>query len=239
VTLLDVDGLQTGYGALPVVHGINVQVDANEVVAVVGPNGAGKTSLVKAIMGQLPIMAGTVTFDGTDLARVRPAARQRLGMATVPQTGSTFPDLSVEDNLRVSFSSLAGDAIGNAVSAAYEMFPVLGERRKQLAKTLSGGERQMLAFSSGIGTDPRFIALDEPTTGLAPTIVDGLVEKILDFRESGASILWVIEEEPLLILPHVDRVYVLNAGSVQAEMGADELMADTSLQALFFGTEMP
>jgi ABC-type branched-subunit amino acid transport system ATPase component len=207
------------------------------VVAVVGPNGAGKTSLVKAIVGQLPLMGGTVTFDGQDLGRIKAADRQALGMAVVPQSDNTFPDLTVHENLRVSYSTLGRDDAARAIEAAFEMFPVLGERREQLAKTLSGGERQMLAFASGIGTNPRFIALDEPTTGLAPTIVDGLVEKILEFREQGASILWVIEEDPLLILPHVDRVYVLNAGTVQAEMAAGDLMADTSLHALFFGTE--
>ncbi len=235
--LLDVKDLRTGYGTLPVVHGVSLSVDPNEVVAIVGPNGAGKTSIVKAIMGQLPLMGGSVTFDGRDLRQIRPAARHRLGMSTVPQIGSTFPDLTVEDNLRVSFSSLPRDEIGGAIEAIYEMFPVLSERRRQLARTLSGGERQMLAFGSGVGTRPRFLALDEPTTGLAPTIIDSLVEKILEYRQSGASILWVIEEEPLLILPHVDRVYVLNSGAVQAEMPAQELLADRSLQSLFFGTE--
>lgn len=235
--LLEVNDLHTGYGTLPVVHGVSLSVDANEIVAIVGPNGAGKTSIVKAIMGQLPVMGGTVTFDGQDLSQIRPAARQRLGMSTVPQIGSTFPDLTVEDNLSVSFSSLTKEAIPQAIEATYLMFPVLSERRRQLARTLSGGERQMLAFGSGIGTGPRFLALDEPTTGLAPTIIDSLVDKIMEFRESGASILWVIEEEPLLILPHVDRVYVLNSGVVQAEMRAEELLADRSLHSLFFGTE--
>jgi branched-chain amino acid transport system ATP-binding protein len=235
--LLQVSDLQTGYGKLPVVHGVSLSVDANEVVAIVGPNGAGKTSIIKAISGQLPLMAGSVTFDGRDMSTVQAAGRQRLGMSVVPQSGNTFPDLTVSDNLRVSFSTMAREDAMLAIEHAFAMFPVLGERRDQLAKTLSGGERQMLAFASGIGTDPRFIALDEPTTGLAPTIVDGLVAKILEFREQGASILWVIEEDPLLILPHVDRVYVLNAGTLQAEMAASALMADTSLHALFFGTE--
>ena len=236
--LLAVEDLSTGYGSLPVVHGVSLTVDVNEIVAIVGPNGAGKTSFVKAVMGQLPLMGGSMTFDGRDLAKVKPAGRQGLGMAYVPQSGSTFPDLTVEDNLRVSFSTVEGGP-GAAIEATFARFPVLGERRKQLAKTLSGGERQMLAFSSGIGTQPTFIALDEPTTGLAPTIVDGLVEEILAFRNAGASILWVVEEDPLLILPNVDRVYVLNAGSVQIEMAADELMADTALHELFFGVEAP
>lgn len=235
--LLEVSGLQTGYGKLPVVHGVSLSVDVNEVVAIVGPNGAGKSSIIKAIAGQLPLMAGSIQFDGRDLSTVSAAGRQPLGMSVVPQSGNTFPDLTVEDNLRVSFSTLAREDAAVAIDAAFAMFPVLGERTNQPAKTLSGGERQMLAFASGIGTNPRFIALDEPTTGLAPTIVDGLVEKILTFREGGTSILWVIEEDPLLILPHVDRVYVLNSGNIQAEMPAAQLMADTSLHALFFGIE--
>lgn len=236
MSLLATD-VRTGYGSLPVVHDVSLRVEEQEVVAIVGPNGAGKSSLVKAIMGQLPLMGGSVVFDGVDLATIRPAGRQAAGMAYVPQTGSTFPDLTVEDNLRVSFSTLDGASIAAAIEATFAQFPVLGERRKQLAKTLSGGERQMLAFSSGVGTQPRFIALDEPTTGLAPRIVDGLVEEILAYRARGASILWVVEEDPLVILPHVDRVYVLSAGSVQTEMSASELMADTALQELFFGTE--
>ena len=235
--LLEVNDLQTGYGKLPVVHGVSLAVDSNEVVAIVGPNGAGKTSIIKAISGQLPLMGGSVSFDGQDISLLPAPRRQGIGMSVVPQSGSTFPDLTVADNLRVSFSTMARDDVAVAIDSAFEMFPVLGERSDQLAKTLSGGERQMLAFASGIGTDPRFIALDEPTTGLAPTIVDGLVEKILEFRAGGSSILWVIEEDPLLILPHVDRVYVVNSGSIQAEMPAAELMADTSLHALFFGIE--
>jgi branched-chain amino acid transport system ATP-binding protein len=235
MSLLNVTGLETGYGRLPVLHDVSLRVEPNELVAVVGPNGAGKTSLVKAIFGLLPAMKGSIAFEGTDITGVATMRRNALGMVMVPQTGNTFPDLTVEDNLIVSFSTLDKDASEAALAASYAMFPRLDERRRQPAKTLSGGERQMLAFASGIGTGPRLLALDEPTTGLAPTIVQGLVDKIVAFRDGGASVLWVIEENPLEVLPVVDRVYVLNNGAIQAEMPAEDLLADDSLHQMFFG----
>ncbi len=237
MSFLDVQGLETGYGRLPVLHEVSLTVEANELVAVVGPNGAGKTSLVKAIFGLLPAMKGSITFDGHDLTGAPTSLHNALGLAMVPQTGSTFPDLTVEDNLLASFTTLDKATAEAALSAAYDMFPRLDERRHQLAKTLSGGERQMLAFASGVGSNPRLLVLDEPTTGLAPTIVHALVEKIVGSRERGASILWVIEENPLEVLPVVDRVYVLNNGSIQAEMPAADLLSDDSLHRMFFGTE--
>lgn len=237
MSFLDVQGLETGYGRLPVLHGVSLTVEPNELVAVVGPNGAGKTSLVKAIFGLLPVMKGSITFDGNDITDAPTSLHNALGLAMVPQAGSTFPDLTVEDNLLASFTPLDKAAAKAALSAAYEMFPRLDERRQQPAKTLSGGERQMLAFASGVGTNPRLVVLDEPTTGLAPTIVHALVEKIVGSRERGGSILWVIEENPLEVLPVVDRVYVLNNGSIQAEMPAADLLSDDSLHRMFFGTE--
>jgi ABC-type branched-subunit amino acid transport system ATPase component len=221
-----------------VLHQVSLTVEANELVAVVGPNGAGKTSLVKAIFGLLPAMRGSITFDGQDITGAPTSWHNRLKLAMVPQTGSTFPDLTVEDNLVASFSMLRRPEAEAALTGAYEMFPQLGERRRLHAKTLSGGERQMLAFASGVGTNPRLLVLDEPTTGLAPTIVHALVEKIVGSRERGASILWVIEENPLEVLPVVDRVYVLNNGSIQAEMPAADLLSDDSLHRMFFGTEV-
>lgn len=238
MTILSVENLETGYTRLPVLHGVSLCVERNELVAVVGPNGAGKTALVKAIGGTLSAAKGTITFDGSDITADSAARRHSSGISVVPQTGSTFPDLTVEENLRVSFSTLDRAALDAAITSSYEMFPRLDERRRQPARTLSGGERQMLAFASGIGTAPRLLILDEPTTGLAPTIVQGLVEKIVAFRDAGVAVLWVIEENPLEVLPVVDRVYVLNSGSVQAEMAADALLADNSLQRLFFGTEL-
>lgn len=233
---LEVDGLESGYGRLPVLHGVSLRVEPNELVAIIGPNGAGKTSLVKAIFGLLPAMKGTIRFGGVDLTASDVGARNELGMALVPQTGSTFPHLTVEENLVVSFSGLDRSKAADALASSYEMFPKLAERRRQPAQTLSGGERQMLAFASGVGNQPRLLVLDEPTTGLAPTIVQGLVERIVAFKAAGRAVIWVIEENPLEVLREVERVYVLTNGIVSAELPAADLLADESLHHLFFGT---
>ena len=237
MSLLDVKGLETGYGKLPVLHAVDVRVEENEMVALIGPNGAGKTSLGKAVFGLLPVMRGSVSFDGEDLTGATTARRMQLGMAMAPQVGNTFPELTVEDNWISSFSTLPPEESQAAVDRAYDLFPRLAERRRQAARTLSGGERQMLAFACASGTRPRFLLLDEPTTGLAPTIVHSLVERIVHSKESGASILWIIEENPLEVLPYVDRVYVLSNGTVRAETVAEDLLSEEALRTLFFGLE--
>jgi branched-chain amino acid transport system ATP-binding protein len=237
MSLLELNGLETGYSRLPVLHLVTMRVEVNEMVAIIGPNGAGKTSLAKAVFGLLPAMRGAISFDGEDLTLATTARRTALGMAIAPQVGNTFPELTVEDNLIVSFSTFGADEAERALTNAYAMFPRLEERRRQAARTLSGGERQMLAFASCSGANPRFLLLDEPTTGLAPTVVHSLVEKIIEFKDRGTSILWVIEENPLEVLPFVDRVYVLNNGAIQAETAAKELLSEEALSSLFFGLE--
>lgn len=237
MSLLDLKALETGYGKLPVLHAIDLRVDENEMVALIGPNGAGKTSLAKAVFGLLPAMKGSISFDGEDLTGATTARRMQLGMAMAPQVGNTFPELTVEDNLVTSFSTLSPEDSQAAVDNAYTLFPRLAERRRQAARTLSGGERQMLAFACASGTRPRFLLLDEPTTGLAPTIVHSLVERIVESKVSGASILWIIEENPLEVLPYVDRVYVLSNGTVRAETVAEDLLSEEALRTLFFGLE--
>ncbi len=237
MSLLDLSGLETGYGKLPVLHAVDLRVEENEMVALIGPNGAGKTSLAKAVFGLLPAMSGSISFDGEDLTGATSARRMQLGMAMAPQVGNTFPELTVEDNLVTSFSMLSPEDSQAAIDNAYVLFPRLAERRRQAARTLSGGERQMLAFACASGTKPRFLILDEPTTGLAPTIVHSLVERIVQSKDSGASILWIIEENPLEVLPYVDRVYVLSNGTVRAETAAEDLLSEEALRTLFFGLE--
>ncbi len=237
MSLLDLKGLETGYGKIPVLHSVDLRVDENEMVALIGPNGAGKTSLAKAAFGLLPAMSGSISFDSEDLTGATTARRMQLGMAMAPQVGNTFPELTVEDNLVTSFSMLSSEDSQAALDNAYVLFPRLAERRRQSARTLSGGERQMLAFACASGTKPRFLVLDEPTTGLAPTIVHSLVEKIVESKDDGASILWIIEENPLEVLPYVDRVYVLSNGTIRAETAADDLLSEEALRTLFFGLE--
>jgi ABC-type branched-subunit amino acid transport system ATPase component len=241
MSLLEVRNVKSGYGRVPILHDVSLHVDERELVAVIGANGAGKSTLMKTITRLLPLMSGSIGFDGNDLSDSDPRAAAKLDMAYVPQDGNTFPGLSVEDNLSVSLIGVKRAEGAEMRERMYERFPVLKDRRRQAASTLSGGERQMLALASAMITSPRFLVLDEPTTGLAPSIVQGLIQQILSFQREGTTVLWVVEENPLQVLEHVDRVYLMQAGVIERELSADELLGDRTLQELFFGveTDMP
>ena len=232
---LELKDVESGYGNLPILHGVSLEVEPAEIVAVIGPNGAGKTTLMKTIFGLLPTRGGKLRFADQDLTRLSTPARAALGMAYVPQEASTFPQLTVYDNLAVSLLSTPGREQARRIGEMLELFPALGELRRARAGTLSGGERQMLAIASAMITKPQFLALDEPTTGLAPSIVAARIKDITAAREAGATVLWVIEESPMLCLPHVDRVYVMNSGELGASQPASELLDEELLQATFFG----
>lgn len=235
MSLLQIEGVTSGYGNLPVLHDVSLRVDEGEIVAVVGPNGAGKSTLLRTVFRLLPVKQGRLLFSAQDLTALSTMELSRLGMGLVPQGANTFPDLSVEENLRVALSAHASRGQRRSLDEAYAAFPRLKDRRRQRAKTLSGGERQMLALAGAMATRPRFLALDEPTTGLAPTIVHSLVRQITAFREEGTTILWVVEENPLEILRFVDRVYLMQSGVIARELTSSALLADESLQGLFFG----
>ncbi|MDY6995122.1 MAG: ABC transporter ATP-binding protein [Actinomycetota bacterium] len=238
MTSLTVQGLTGGYGKVSVLHDVSVTVGDAEIVAVVGPNGAGKSTLVKGIMRLLRDVKGSIRLDGVALDRRRAAALSRLGVGYVPQGGNTFPDLSVEENLRVAIRGAGRTGMASALGLTYERFPALAQRRRQQASTLSGGERQMLALGAAMAIEPDILVLDEPTTGLAPTIVHSLSSSIREFKDGGTSILWVVEENPMEILKHCDRVYLMNGGVVHRELEAGAQFDDHTLRQLFFGVEL-
>ena len=229
--------VRSGYGDLPILHGVSLEVAPAEIVAVIGPNGAGKSTLLKTLFGLLGLRGGTMTFGDEDLGQTGTGARARLGMAYVPQEGSTFPELTVYDNLAVSLLHEPTRTQHRRIGEMLESFPALQELRRARAGTLSGGERQMLAIASAMISQPRFLALDEPTTGLAPSIVQARIADIVAVREQGTSVLWVIEESPMLCLPHVDRVYVLNSGVLGPSQPAEDMLDEELLQATFFGID--
>jgi branched-chain amino acid transport system ATP-binding protein len=234
MTMLEVTDLRSGYGPIPVLHGVSLSVAAGEIVAIVGPNGAGKSTLMKTIFGLLPTAGGSVRFDGHDVTDARTTGLSELGMGYLPQGSNTFPELSVEDNLRVSAHAMSRAKADEALQTVFEGFPVLRNLRKRRAKLLSGGERQILALASATVQRPKFLALDEPTTGLAPSIVQRLIDDVLSLSRSGVTVLWVIEENPRQIIKHVDRVFVLQAGVIRQEAGPEELLESDSLEELFF-----
>ncbi len=178
-----------------------------------------------------------MSFEGTDLQRYATHSLAELGMGYVPQETNTFPDLSVRANLAVALRGSSPVEMRRRVDEISESYPALKDRMGQNASTLSGGERQMLALASAMITSPRFLALDEPTTGLAPAIVRERIDDILRIRDSGTTLMWVIEESPLLCLPHCDRVYVMQSGVLGEPVSSQEVLEDSALQSLFFGVD--
>ena len=233
--LLDVQGISTGYGRLTVVRDASLTVDAGEIVAIVGSNGVGKTTLLKGITRSLPVTGGRILLGGKDITTARPNQLAGLGLGYVPQVGSTFPDLTVMDNLLVSTRGSLSTA-RERCNALLQRFPELERRRGQAASTLSGGERQMLAIASALLSSPRLLVLDEPTTGLAPLVVQQRIDDIRRLRdEDGAGVLWVIEEHPRICLPTVDRVHFLSEGTLSEPLRPADLLEEGALEELFFG----
>lgn len=237
MTLLDVQDLTAGYGKLPVIHGVSLTVQPNETVALVGPNGAGKSTLLKSVFQLVMPMSGRIEFMGKDLGSISTAQMVRRGMAYVPQGGNTFPGLTVEENIRVALIPMGRAKLSTGIDAAFDRFPSLRKRRRSGASTLSGGERQMLAVAGALASEPKLLALDEPTTGLAPTIVAELIIRLADATADGVGVLWVVEENPAVILPHCDRVHIMQGGRISAEQDVSTVLEDEGLRKLFFGID--
>ena len=226
-TLLEARGVRTGYGRLPVVFNVDLEVKEGEIVALLGANGAGKTTTLRALSGMLPLMAGEVCLDGTSLKGSPPDAIARGGIVHVPQGRGIFPNLKVDETLRLA-CALAGARRAEAdarVADVYAIFDRLYERRTQLAGTLSGGEQQMLAIARGLIMKPRLLMIDEMSQGLAPTIVQGLFSIVRSLPEQGVSVL-IVEQFVTHALAVASRAYVLEKGEVAFNGKAAELARD-------------
>jgi ABC-type branched-subunit amino acid transport system ATPase component len=233
MSLLEVSSLESGYGKLPILHGIDLHVNEGELVALIGPNGAGKSTLMRSIAGLLPCWGGQVTFAGKRVHDFEPSLLPTWGLGYVPQGQNVFPGLTVAENLEMA-ATLLKDR-GPKIKTAYERFPILGERQKQAARTLSGGERQMLAIASALMLDPKLLMVDEPTTGLAPVVAQEVIKQILDIHVSGTAILWVVEENPASVLEHCPRVYLIESGQIRRTDSGPNLLGDPEFAALFLG----
>jgi branched-chain amino acid transport system ATP-binding protein len=225
--LLEARGVRTGYGRLPVVFNVDFDVNEGEIVALLGANGAGKTTTLRALSGMLPLMAGDVSLDGTSLKGKASDAIARGGIVHVPQGRGIFPNLKVDETLRLA-CAMAGARRADAdarVADAYALFERLYERRTQLAGTLSGGEQQMLAIARGLIMKPRLLMIDEMSQGLAPTIVQSLFNIVRSLPEQGVSVL-IVEQFVTHALAVATRAYVLEKGEVAFEGKAAELARD-------------
>jgi len=234
--MLEIDALHVAYGALPALRGVSLRADPGRVVAIVGPNGAGKTTLFKSISGTVAAQAGRIRFDGHDLLAMPPAARPHLGIAHVPEGRQVFPSLTVRENLEVGATTAAGRRDWNFNLARVEAwFPILAERRGQLAGTLSGGEQQMLAIGRGLVSAPRLLMLDEPSMGLSPAIADLIFTRLTDIhRETGLTLL-LVEQRVAKALRFADHGYVLEAGRIVLEGSHEVLLGDDRVRQAYLG----
>jgi branched-chain amino acid transport system ATP-binding protein len=233
--LLELDKLRAGYGHVEVLHGISLSVQPGQMVAIVGPNGAGKTTLMGAVMGLLPRRGGTVRYLGDTAGATE--ALVMSGAVLVPEQRALFTDMSVEDNLLLGFypRRRAGERDARpALREVFGIFPRLEERRRQLAGTLSGGERQMLALGRALMGRPRLLLLDEPSLGLAPLIVREIFRVLVELRQRGLSIL-LVEQNVRVALEVSDYGYVLEMGEVAAEGPSAELARNPRILATYLG----
>ena len=232
--MLDVAGLQVDYGAIRAVRDVSLTLAEGELVTLLGANGAGKSSTLMCVAGALPAAAGSIRLEGADVTSARPEAMARKGVATVPETRDVFPDLTVDENLQLGAYVRRNDTKGVAEDRAkmFDMFSVLAERSSQPAGTLSGGEQQMLVIARAMMSRPRILLLDEPSLGLAPTIVDQIFDMITTLKRSGLTIL-LVEQNASKALAVADRAYVMRLGKIEAEGTAAEIAAATDLKALY------
>ena len=233
--LLELTDLSVNYGAIQAVRGLSLTVEEGETVTLIGANGAGKTTTLRAISRLLRPREGSVRFAGQDITRASPDAVVRLGIAQSPEGRQVLARQSVEDNLELG-AFVRGDraAVRADVARMYERFPRLGERRAQLAGTLSGGEQQMLAIARALMSRPRLLLLDEPSLGLAPLIVLEIFRIIQDLSAQGVTIL-LVEQNAKLAMAHSQRTYVMEAGSVTAQGQSAQMVNDERVLQAYLG----
>ncbi|MEX1108223.1 MAG: ABC transporter ATP-binding protein [Dongiaceae bacterium] len=236
--MLEVSDLFVRYGRIEAVRGVSLTVQGGEIVALLGPNGAGKTSLISAIMGLVPPAAGTVRFEGKDVARLDVEDRVRAGMTMTPEGRHIFSNLTVAENLMLGAATRkkAGETSEDR-EKMLDMFPVLRERYRQLGGTLSGGEQQMLAIARSLMCRPRLLMLDEPSLGLAPRIVDQIFQLITNLRGFGLTIL-LVEQNAYEALKFADRAYVMSTGRMEFEGPARNLRESKDLMQAYLAVDV-
>ena len=232
--LLKAESLTASYGQIEVLHGINFEVFDNEIAVILGANGAGKTTTIRALSGMVET-TGIITFKREDISQLESDAIVRKGVAHVPQGRGTFPELTVEDNLRVGAFIRSDNEVQDDIQNCYDTYPVLFERRTQTAGSLSGGEQQMLAVSRALMSRPELLLLDEPSLGLAPQIVEALFERFLIMNKDHGTTMLIVEQNAQLALGMADRGYVLEAGEIVLEGSAESLINDEAIIRAYLG----
>jgi branched-chain amino acid transport system ATP-binding protein len=228
------DEMTGGYGSgADILHACTLAVDKGEIAVIVGPNGAGKSTAMKAVFGMLNIHTGAVRLGGEDITKLTPQARVAKGMAFVPQTNNIFTSMTVEENLEMG-AFLRRDDISRTMGQVYELFPILGDKRRQPAGELSGGQRQQVAVGRALMTQPQVLMLDEPTAGVSPIVMDELFDRIIEVARTGISIL-MVEQNARQALEIADKGYVLVQGRNRYTDTGAALLADPDVRKSFLG----
>ena len=234
--MLNIENLVSGYGPVQVLHGLSMHVDQGEIVAILGANGAGKSTLLKTCVGLLPIKGGSVTLNGETLSKASPEAVLQRGMALVPEGRQIFSRLTVLENLRMGAYQVSDPAkVKQSMDEVFQLFPRLAQRKSQLGGTMSGGEQQQLAIARAIMSRPKVLLLDEPSLGLAPVIVEVVMDLIKRLRQTGITIV-LVEQNIHQALELADRGYVIANGRVKIEGDSTELgAAEMDMEKAYFG----
>jgi branched-chain amino acid transport system ATP-binding protein len=233
VFLLKINDIYAGYGEIEIIHGISLEVKEGEIVSIVGPNGSGKSTFLKSIFSLVDIMKGNIDYLGTDLTKLGTDKMIEQGLSFVPQTDNVFPTLTVAENLELG-AYVSNKNLKDRFDLIYSLFPPLVEKRKKKAGTLSGGQRQMVAFGRALVMEPKLLLLDEPTAGLAPMFIDLILDKVVEINKTGVSIL-MVEQNAKKALAMSDRGYVLAAGEKKYEDSGKGLLENEEVAQLFLG----
>ncbi len=235
MALLSIENLEVSYGLIRAIKGISLEVNEGEIVSLIGANGAGKTTTMHALCNLLPKQNGRVVFDGTDITNMPAHRLVPLGISQVPEGRRIFGELTVAENLRLgAYTRHSKQEYAETIARIYERFPILRERSRQIAGTLSGGEQQMLAMSRALMAHPRLLLLDEPSMGLSPLYVSEVFDMIRKIREDGTTIL-LVEQNAKKALSISDRAYVLEIGRITRSGTGAELLADDAIRRAYLG----
>ena len=233
--MLTLSAVSASYGSVPAIGDISIDVGEGEAVGLLGANGAGKSTTLRAISGLMRLTAGSITFLGTNIAALPPYKVAELGIAHVPEGRQVFPEMTVQENLEIgAYVPRAKAGRGRTLELVFSIFPVLAERRRQLAGTMSGGEQQMLAVGRGLMLKPRLLMLDEPSLGLAPVMTDITFQKIQEIHAMGTAIL-LVEQNVARALTLVQRAYVLESGQIIMRGSSADLANNKQVQAAYLG----
>ena len=233
--ILEANDIIAGYGKSEILHGVSISLGEGESITIIGPNGAGKSTLLKAIMGYITIFAGDISWKGEDITHLKPHEKVSRGFGYVPQLGNVFPSLTVRENLEMGGFIQTKEMVKGRMEKSFQLFPILAERLKQKAGTLSGGERQLLGMARALMSEPEILMLDEPSAGLSPKMAEEVFLTIADIHEKLGSAILIIEQDAYRSLSISDRGYVLVMGGNEFEDSADKILSNQKIREAYLG----